>query len=147
MGASDRSLERVIAAARFVGAHDFIQRLPQGYETVLSERGVGLSAGQRQLLSIARAVIRNPRILVLDEATSAIDAASEEALLANLKRASRGRTVILIAHRLASLAIADRVVHLVDGRIEHDGRLGEIAARLQTRQPSPWAARPHLAPV
>jgi HlyB family type I secretion system ABC transporter len=147
MGASDRSLERVIAAARFVGADDFIQRLPQGYETVLSERGVGLSAGQRQLLSIARAVIRNPRILVLDEATSAIDAASEEALLANLKRASRGRTVILIAHRLTSLAIADRVVHLVDGRVEHDGRIGEIAARLQTRQPSTWAVRPHLAPV
>ena len=110
MGAVDRSFERVVAAAKFVGAHDFIQRLPEGYETQLSERGGGLSAGQRQLLSIARAVIRNPRLLVLDEATSGLDAATEEALLVNLRRASRGRTIVIVTHRLAALAIADRVV-------------------------------------
>jgi ABC-type multidrug transport system fused ATPase/permease subunit len=126
LGAEDRSFERVVAAAKFVGAHDFIQHLPKGYETVLGERGGGLSAGQRQLISIARALIRNPRLLILDEATSALDGATEEALLANLKRASRGRSIIMITHRLSALSVADRVLHLADGRVAQDGPPGRV---------------------
>jgi len=147
LGAADRSFERVVAAAKFVGAHDFVQRLPAGYETRLSERGGGLSAGQRQLISIARALIRNPRLLVLDEATSGLDAATEEALLINLKRASRGRTIVMVTHRLGALAIADRVVLLGDGRIERDGTPGQVAAFARSRQPPSRPMRPHLAPV
>jgi ABC-type bacteriocin/lantibiotic exporter with double-glycine peptidase domain len=146
MGAADRSFERIVAAAKFVGAHDFIQRMPQGYETVLAERGGGLSAGQRQLISIARALIRNPRILVLDEATSALDAGTEEALLANLKRASRGRTLIMITHRLSALTIVDRALYLAAGQIERAGAPGEMATFARSR-PAPTSFRPHLAPV
>ena len=109
MGAADRTLARVVAAARFVGADEFIRRLPQGYETVLGERGTGLSLGQRQLLAVARAIVRNPRMLVLDEATSALDAAAEAHLLANIRRAGSGRTVLLVTHRPAVLAACDRV--------------------------------------
>jgi HlyB family type I secretion system ABC transporter len=147
LGAADHSFERIVAAAKFVGAHDFVQRLPKGYESQLSERGGGLSAGQRQLISIARAVIRNPRILVLDEATSALDAATEEALLLNLHRASRGRTIVIVTHRLGALAIADRVLCLAEGRIVQDGKPGEIAAWTQARRPAAPGLRPHLAPV
>ncbi len=147
LGAVDRSFERVIAAAKFVGAHDFIQRLPAGYDTRLGERGGGLSAGQRQLISIARALIRNPRLLVLDEATSGLDAATEEILLRNLKRASRGRTIVMVTHRLAALAIADRVLLLGDGRIEYDGTPGQVVAFTRSRQPPSGPLRPHLAPV
>ena len=147
LGALDRSFERVVAAAKFVGAHEFIQRLPAGYDTRLGERGGGVSAGQRQLISIARALIRNPRLLVLDEATSGLDAATEEILLLNLKRASRGRTIVMITHRLAALAIADRVVLLGDGRIELDGPPGQVVAYARSRQPSPGPLRPRFAPV
>src|SRR5262249_41364786 len=85
MGVADKDPARVVAVAKFVGAHDFIQRLPKGYNTLLGERGQGLSMGQRQLLCIARALIRNPRILILDEGTSALDPAAEEQLLRRLK--------------------------------------------------------------
>jgi ABC-type multidrug transport system fused ATPase/permease subunit len=147
MGAADRGFERIVAAAKFVGAHDFIQRLPKGYETRLQERGGGLSAGQRQLISIARAVIRNPRILVLDEATSALDAATEETLLTNLRRASRGRTIVIVTHRLGALAIADRVLCLADGHIVQEGKPGQIAAWTRAQRPPTPGLRAHLAPV
>jgi len=133
MGVADKDPGRVVAVAKFVGAHDFIQRLPQGYNTVLGERGQGLSTGQRQLLCIARALIRNPRILILDEATSALDPATEEQLLRQLKGNTRGRTVIMITHRLAPLAIADRVALVMDGRIERIGPPTEVMAYARIR--------------
>lgn len=149
MGVADKDPGRVVTVARFVGAHDFIQRLPQGYNTVLGERGQGLSNGQRQLLCIARALIRNPRILVLDEATSALDPATEEQLLRQLKANARGRTVIMITHRLAPLAIADRVALLMDGRIERIGSPTEVMAyariRMAEASRGPGAASPATA--
>lgn len=126
MGTSNASPERVVAAAKFVGAHDFIQRLSNGYETVLSERGNGLSSGQRQLLCIARAMMRNPRILILDEATSALDGASEETFLRNLRRVAKGRTVIIISHRMAPAQIADKVVLIVEGEVAGMGPPSEL---------------------
>ncbi|MBV8186031.1 MAG: peptidase domain-containing ABC transporter [Alphaproteobacteria bacterium] len=133
LGVADKDPSRVVAVAKFVGAHDFIQRLPKGYNTLLGERGLGLSMGQRQLLCIARALIRNPRILILDEATSALDPAAEEQLLRRLKTGARGRTVIIITHRLAPLAIADRVALLMDGRIERVGPPTEVMAYARIR--------------
>lgn len=144
MGVVDKDPGRVVAVAKFVGAHDFIQRLPQGYNTILGERGQGLSTGQRQLLCIARALIRNPRILILDEATSALDPATEEQLLRQLKANTRGRTVIMITHRLAPLAIADRVALVMEGRIERIGPPTEVMAyaRIRMAEASRGAARP-----
>lgn len=126
MGLPVKLPERIVAVSKFVGAHDFIQRLPQGYDTALTERGGGLSAGQRQLLTIARALIRNPRILILDEATSALDAGSEAHFIRNLKRASRGRTIVMISHRMAPVTIADQVVFVMNGRIERIGPPNEV---------------------
>jgi ABC-type bacteriocin/lantibiotic exporter with double-glycine peptidase domain len=134
IGAEDGSLGRVIAAARFVGAHDFIQRLPQGYETLLGERGAGLSLGQRQLVAIARALVRNPRLLILDEATSALDATAEAYLLSNLKRAGSGRTMILVTHRPAVLEICDSVLLLEQGQVARVGTPGELLPMLMPRQ-------------
>ncbi|MGE0151811.1 MAG: peptidase domain-containing ABC transporter [Reyranellaceae bacterium] len=133
MGVADKDPARVVAVARFVGAHGFIQRLPQGYNTVIGERGVGLSAGQRQLICIARALIRNPRIIILDEATSALDPATEEQLLRALKRNARGRTVVMITHRIAPLAIADKVALVIDGRIERLGPPQDVIAYAKVR--------------
>lgn len=133
MGSGHNDPERVVAVAKFVGAHEFIQRLPQGYDTPLAERGVGLSAGQRQMIAIARALIRNPRVLILDEATSDLDPATEEHFLRSLKRASRGRTVIVVSHRLAPLSIADRVALLIDGTIERVGPPSEVIAFAKAR--------------
>ena len=148
IGAADQSLDRVMTAAKFVGAHDFIQRLPEGYNNMLGERGVGLSAGQRQLITIARALVRNPKILVLDEATSALDATTENALMANLKRVSRGRTIIIVTHRLAALEFADRAFSLAHGEIVADGgaRTGH-GGNSAMRTPTTASREPHLKPV
>ncbi len=122
LGSVDRSLRRIAAAARFVGLHDFIETLPQGYDTVLNERGSGLSNGQRQLISIARALIRNPKVLILDEATSALDPESEALLIGNLERASRGRTIILVTHRRSALKHCTHAVAFDQGQIIAQGR-------------------------
>ncbi len=145
MGVADKDPGRVVAVAKFVGAHNFIQRLPQGYNTQLGERGQGLSTGQRQLICVARALIRNPRILILDEATSALDPATEEQLLRQLKANRRGRTVIMITHRLAPLAIADRVVLVMDGRIERTGPPTDVMAYARIRMAE--ASRGQAAPA
>lgn len=133
MGIDDKDPARVESVAKFVGAHDFIQKLPKGYDTILSERGGGLSSGQRQLLAVARALIRNPKILIFDEATSALDPGSEERLVRAMNRARRGRTIVLISHRMAPMAIADQVALLLDGQIERIGPPEEVIAFARTR--------------
>jgi ATP-binding cassette subfamily B protein len=124
--ASDAEVE---AAARAAFAHDFICALPEGYDTFLGERGVRLSGGQRQRISIARAMLKNPPLLLLDEATSALDAESERMVQAALESAMSGRTTIVIAHRLATVLRADRIVVLDQGRIVDIGRHEELVAR------------------
>lgn len=126
LGAADASPDRIVAAARFVGLHDLVQRLPDGYETRLGERGAGLSTGQKQLVCLARAVIRNPRLLLLDEATSALDPATEARLLNNLKRAGSGRTILLITHRPSAAQVCHRAILLDAGRIVRDGPAAEV---------------------
>lgn len=125
-GLHDVSPERAVAAAKFVGAHAFIEQLPQGYDTVLGESERGLSAGQKQMLCVGRAIARNPKVLLLDEATNAIDPAAEEALLQKLRQTAKGHTVLLLTNRLAPATIADRIAFLVDGRIEREGPRSEM---------------------
>ena len=119
-------LERVIAAATLAGAHEFIIKLPQGYDTPVEERGTNLSGGQRQRLSIARALVTSPRILILDEATSALDAESEEIIQTNLKAMAKGRTVIIIAHRLSAIRQCDSIITLEAGHIVERGTHEEL---------------------
>jgi ATP-binding cassette subfamily B protein len=125
-GASDAE---VIAAAKAAFAHDFISALPEGYTTFLGERGVRLSGGQRQRISIARAMLKNPPLLLLDEATSALDAESERMVQAALEAAMKDRTTLVIAHRLATVLRADRIVVLEAGRIVDIGSHAELVAR------------------
>lgn len=117
---------RVIAAAKLAGAHDFIVAMPQGYDTMIEERGVNLSGGQRQRIAIARALVTQPRILILDEATSALDAESEEIIRNNLRAIARGRTVLVIAHRLSAIRQCDRIMTLEQGRIVEVGTHDEL---------------------
>ncbi len=114
-------MELVMHAAQLAGADDFILGLPEGYDTIIGERGASLSGGQRQRIAIARALVTNPRILIFDEATSALDYESEAAIQANMRRICHGRTVILIAHRLSTLRVADRIITVEAGRIVEDG--------------------------
>ncbi len=115
------SMEAVIQAARLAGAHDFILELSQGYDTQIEERGANLSGGQRQRIAIARALITDPRILILDEATSALDAESEAIIHTNMRQIIQGRTVLIIAHRLSAIRIAQRIVTLEAGEITEQG--------------------------
>ncbi|HEY2534304.1 MAG TPA: ATP-binding cassette domain-containing protein, partial [Xanthobacteraceae bacterium] len=129
MGVADKDPGRVVAVAKFVGAHNFIQRLPQGYNTRLGERGQGLSTGQRQMICIARALIRNPRILILDEATSALDPVTEARLQLALDEVMKGRTTFVIAHRLATIRNATRILVFHHGRIVETGAFAELFRR------------------
>jgi len=120
---------RVIDAARLAGADEFIARLPSGYDTMIEERGANLSGGQRQRIAIARALATNPRILILDEATSALDYESERIVQANMRHIVKGRTVIIIAHRLSTVRNADKILGMVDGRIVEAGTHDELIAK------------------
>ncbi len=115
------SRDAVIAAARLAGADEFICDLPLGYDTLIEERGANLSAGQRQRIAIARALVTRPRILILDEATSALDYKSEQIIQTNMREMARGRTVIIVAHRLAAVRGCDRIVVIEGGRIVEQG--------------------------
>ena len=128
-GRPDASDDEVKAAARAAFAHDFITVLPEGYATYLGERGVRLSGGQRQRISIARAMLKNPPLLLLDEATSALDAESERMVQAALEAAMKDRTTVVIAHRLATVLRADRIVVMEAGRIVDVGTHAELVAR------------------
>ncbi|GIU83838.1 MAG: ABC transporter [Acidimicrobiales bacterium] len=125
----DAPPERIVAAARAAGAHDFISQLPEGYDTRVGERGHALSGGQRQRISLARAILADPRVLILDDATSAVDAATEEEIREALREVMKGRTTVVIAHRPATISLADRVVVLEGGRVRESGRHDELAAR------------------
>lgn len=126
LGATD---EEVIAAAKLVVAHDFIERLPEGYQTVLGERGSGLSQGQRQLIAIARVALMNPRILILDEATSSVDTRTERLIQSAFEKLLAGRTSFVIAHRLSTIRNADQVFMLKAGEIVEQGTHNELLAK------------------
>jgi subfamily B ATP-binding cassette protein HlyB/CyaB len=118
--------ELVMAAAQLSGAHDFILELPNGYDTIVGERGASLSGGQRQRIAIARALIGDPRILIFDEATSALDYESERVIQDNMRRIAQGRTVLIIAHRLSTVRRADRILTLERGRLVEEGSHDEL---------------------
>jgi ABC-type multidrug transport system fused ATPase/permease subunit len=128
-GRPGATFEEIRAAARAAGADDFVTALPQGYATAVGERGAMLSGGQRQRLSIARAFLKDAPILILDEPTSALDAETEAVLLDTLRRLMRGRTTLIIAHRLSTVRDADRIVVLQEGRIAEAGTRAELLAR------------------
>jgi ATP-binding cassette subfamily B protein len=130
-GATD---DEVMAAARAAHAHDFLQRLPEGYHTHLGERGVRLSGGQRQRISIARAILKNAPLLLLDEATSALDTESERAVQAALREAMKNRTTLVIAHRLSTVVNADRIAVMDQGRLVDTGTHAELMARCSLYQ-------------
>jgi ABC-type multidrug transport system fused ATPase/permease subunit len=129
MGKPGATAAELEAAARVANAHEFIVRLPQGYQTVVGERGVRLSGGQRQRIAIARALLRDAPILVLDEALSSVDAESEAVIQEALDRLMRGRTTLIFAHRLSSVIAADRILALEEGRVVESGRHDELMAR------------------
>lgn len=138
--------ERVIEAAKLAGAHDFILKLPEGYDTIVGERGGSLSGGQRQRIAIARALVSDPRILIFDEATSALDYESEHIIQQHMAQIARSRTVLIIAHRLSTLRMADRIVTIEGGRLIEDGTHEELMRtggryatlhRLQSGLPEP----------
>jgi ATP-binding cassette, subfamily B, bacterial HlyB/CyaB len=122
-------IARVMAAAELAGAHEFILELPEGYDTLVGERGSSLSGGQRQRVAIARALVLNPRILIFDEATSALDYESERIIQHNMSEIARGRTVFIIAHRLSTVRRVDRLITIERGRIVEDGTHDELIRR------------------
>ena len=140
---TDDEIERV---ARLAQAHEFVERLPQGYETVIGERGITLSGGQRQRIAIARALAVDPRILILDDATASVDATTEAQIRAGLREVMSGRTTLIIAHRLSTIALADEIV-VLDERPDRRARHARRAARDEPRLPRDLRARPARAAV
>ncbi|MCD6538644.1 ABC transporter ATP-binding protein [Candidatus Bathyarchaeota archaeon] len=145
-GRIDASDEEVIAAAKIVGAHEFIERLPKGYDTRIGEGGAGLSVGQKQLIAFARALIRNPAILIMDEATSSIDPYTDLLIRKAMKALLKDRTSIIIAHRLSTVRDADRILVIDDGRIVEEGTHEELIEKgglyshlyeMQFKEPEP----------
>jgi ATP-binding cassette subfamily B protein len=128
-GTDNASEADILAAAEAAEAMEFIQRLPAGMDTIVGERGQKLSGGQRQRLAIARAILKNPPVLVLDEATSAVDNETEAAIQRSLARISQARTTLIIAHRLSTIVDADRIYVLDQGRIAEAGNHAELIAR------------------
>jgi len=128
-GRPEASQEHIEEAARLAQAADFIEELPDGYDTMVGERGITLSGGQRQRLAIARALLVDPRILILDDATASVDATTEARIRLGLREAMRGRTTIIIAHRLSTLALADELVVLDRGRLVARGTHEELLER------------------
>ena len=127
-GRPDSTQAQVVAAARAAHAHDFIVQLDKGYDTVIGERGVSLSGGQKQRLAIARAFLLDPRILILDDATSSLDSKTERLIQEDMRRVCLGRTAFVIAHRLTTLQHAEKVVVLREGRIVEQGSPAELMA-------------------
>jgi ABC-type multidrug transport system fused ATPase/permease subunit len=128
-GRPEATREEMIAAASALGADEFISAMPGGYETDVRRRGVRLSSGQRQLVAFARAFLADPKVLILDEATSSLDLPSERLVQRALRTLLRGRTAIIIAHRLSTVEIADRVLVIDDGRVVEDGAPSELRQR------------------
>lgn len=128
-GCENVHVEQVIHAADVANAHEFIARLPDGYDTLLGERGTGLSGGERQRISIARAVLRNPGILFLDEATASVDSETESLIQDAIDRLIRGRTTLMIAHRLSTLRKANKIIVVDKGEILEMGTPEELIAK------------------
>ena len=128
-GSAEATDAQVETAARAAAAHDFLDALPDGYDTYVGERGVMLSGGQKQRIAIARAILRDAPILLLDEATSALDAESERAVQDAVSRLAEGRTTIIVAHRLATVKQADRIVVMQEGRILAEGTHDALVAQ------------------
>ncbi|CAM3643454.1 ABC transporter ATP-binding protein [Marinicrinis lubricantis] len=129
LGNPDASEDELIEAAKAANAHDFIMNLPNGYDTEIGERGVKLSGGQKQRVAIARVFLKNPQILILDEATSALDLESEQKIQQSLEHLSKGRTTVIVAHRLSTITHADNIVVIEDGQIKEQGTHSELMAK------------------
>ncbi len=127
-GRPDMPLEKVMDAARAAHAHEFVSALPEGYDTLIGENGIKLSGGERQRIAIARALLKNPPILVLDEATSNLDTDSEKAVQNALEELMKGRTTLVVAHRLSTIRNVDRIYVLVAGRVVEHGSHDELLA-------------------
>jgi subfamily B ATP-binding cassette protein HlyB/CyaB len=140
-------LDAVIHAARMAGAHDFISELPEGYDTLVGEQGSSLSGGQRQRVAIARALFTNPRVLIFDEATSALDYESEAIIQRNMAHICKGRTVIIIAHRLSAVRHANRIVAMERGRIVEAGTHDELVQRPKGLYAYLWRMQQHSNPL
>ena len=129
LGNPGATLEEVVRAAKIAKIHDFIASLPRGYETVVGERGINLSGGQRQRIAIARALVRDPKILLLDDPVANLDAETERSLVEDLREVLKGRTAIIVTQRLSLVPLADRIVVLNDGEVVEEGTHEELMSR------------------